>query len=77
MSDDGTKAYILGAGQDRIYHFDLSTAWDVSLINGSEDSFLSISSYETTPNAICFSSDGKHIYVGGAVGDGVDQFSRS
>lgn len=77
MSDDGTKAYIVGAGKDRIYHFDLSTAWDVSLINGPADSFLSISSYETTPNAICFSPDGKHIYIGGAVGDGVDQFSRS
>lgn len=77
MSDDGMQAYICGFGNDKIYHFNLSTAWDVSSINSAEDSVLDVSSFETGPISMCFSSNGQHMYIGGATGHGVDQFSRS
>lgn len=78
MSDDGMQAYICGYGNDKVYHFNLSTAWDVSSINSSADSVLDVSSFETSPISICFSSNGQHMYIGGGSDpEGVDQFSRS
>ena len=76
MSDDGLKAYILGDYRNRITSFDLSTAWDITEIDGPSDSLLNIGSQETTPLSWCFSSDGRYIYVGGAAGNGVDQYDR-
>ena len=76
MSDDGLKAYILGHFRNRIYSFDLTTAWDITEIDGPSDSLLNIGSQETGPLSWCFSSDGRYIYVGGAIGNGVDVWDR-
>lgn len=75
-SNDGTKFYYVGATLDQVSMWNVS-AWDVTGITGAPDSTLSISSFETAPYTICFSENGKHMYIGGADGDGVDQFTRN
>lgn len=77
FNDDGTKVYVVGAGGAKVYQWNLSTAYDVSQINVAPDDELSISSVETAPHGICFSSDGKYMYIGGVTDDGVDQFTRT
>jgi DNA-binding beta-propeller fold protein YncE len=63
---DGTRVWILGDFNDRIYQYDLSTAWDTTtltynsvsapLVGGAANSQL-------TPEAITWSSDGLSIIV--------------
>jgi len=78
FSPDGLKVYFAGTSGDKIYMYNLGTAWDItsSSLSGTPDDTLSVSSQETNPLVITFSSDGKHLYVGGSQGDGVDQYSR-
>ena len=76
LSDDGLKVYVVGTYRDTIYSFDLSTAWDITEIQGGADSSLYIGNKETVPLSMCFSSDGRYIYIGGGTGNGVDQYDR-
>lgn len=75
-SNDGTKVYIAGAGKDQIQMWN-TDPWDVTDISGSPDDVLGIGTQETDMTGLCFSADGKHLYVTGNAGDGVDQFVRS
>ena len=77
LSPDGLKVYITGYDLDRVFMYNLSTAWDISGISGAPDDFLYIGGEETTPLTITFNSTGKHMYIGGTQGDGVDQYSRT
>ena len=64
FNDDGTKMYMLGATNDAVFEYDLSTAWDVSSASYNSVSF-SVSSQETAPTAFRFKSDGSKMYVVG------------
>lgn len=66
FNDDGTKMYMLGATNDAVFEYDLSTAWDVSSASYNSVSF-SVSSQETSPTAFRFKSDGSKMYVVGAL----------
>ena len=77
MSDDGLIAYVVGSSRDYIYSWDLDEAWDISgNLNRNADSFRFIRSQETSARCMCFSPDGRYIYIGGASGDGVDVWDR-
>jgi len=59
---DGTKMYICGNGNDRVYQYSLSTAWDVSA--ASYDSvFFSLTSQGTSPSSLFFKPDGTSFYT--------------
>ena len=59
---DGTKMYICGNGNDRVYQYSLSTAWDVSA--ASYDSvFFSLTSQGTAPSSLFFKPDGTSFYT--------------
>jgi DNA-binding beta-propeller fold protein YncE len=77
FKSDGTKMYIVGYSTDAVYQYSLSTAWDVS--TASYDSVsLSISSQNTYPTDLTFSSDGTKLYVIGIGGaDEVNQYNLS
>lgn len=77
FNDDGTKVYVVGQGGARVMQWNLTTPYDVTQITGSPDDELSTSSVEAEPHGICFSSDGKYMYIGGVGDDGVDQFTRN
>ena len=77
FNDDGTKVYVVGNSGAKVMQWNLTTAYDVTQITGSPDDELSTSSVETSPFSICFSSDGKYMYIGGVTDDGVDQYTRT
>jgi len=74
---DGTKMYIAGNGNDRLYQYSLSTAFDLS--TASYDSVIfDVSSQEGSPSGIIFNSDGTKFYVSGwANGGNIYQYSLS
>ena len=72
---DGTKMYLISA-QQNIYQYSLSTAWDVSTATYDSISF-SVSSQETAPESVRFSSDGTKMFVVGQIADTVFQYSLS
>ena len=74
ISDDGTKIYIVGTGNDTIYQYNLSTAWDISSGTYSNISF-DISSQATAPRGLALKSDGTKIYVANASTDRIYQYS--
>ena len=65
FSTDGTYMYITGFTQKNIDEYHLGVAWDVSttLFNQSFD----ISSKQSDPSGVFFSTDGTHMYVTGSV----------
>ena len=76
FKSDGTKMYIVGTGNDTVYQYSLSTAWDVSTASYDSTS-VSVSSQDTTPSALNFSPDGTKMYVVGDTNNTVFQYTLS
>jgi 6-phosphogluconolactonase (cycloisomerase 2 family) len=76
FSDDGSKMYILGSTNDRIFQYTLSTPWDVSTATYASK-FLSVAAQENSPLAMVFSVDGKKVLVVGSTNDTVYQYTLS
>ena len=73
---DGTKMYISGIVNDRIYQYTLSTPWDIS--TASYDSVIfSVAAQDTSPAAVFFKSDGTKMYITGQTNDTIYQYSLS
>jgi hypothetical protein len=72
---DGTKMYMIGSTNDRVYEYNLSTAWNISTASFLQ--FFSVAAQETTPTAIVFSGDGTKMYVLGATGADITRYSLS
>jgi DNA-binding beta-propeller fold protein YncE len=62
FSNDGTKMYMIGYSSDRIYQYNLSTAFDLGTASYSNINY-SVSSQATTPYGLEFNSDGTKMYV--------------
>ena len=76
FSSDGTKMYVAGSNNDRIFQYTLSTAWDVSSAtydNTSKD----VSNEDSQPREISFNSDGTRMYIAGNSNDTVYQYALS
>ena len=72
---DGTKMYITGNTNDKVYEYNLSTAWDVSTASYSQD--LYVGAEEIYPQAVVFKGDGTEMYVLGTREDTIFQYSLS
>lgn len=80
IKPDGTRYYVLGASTDNVYQFNPSTAYTLSSVLTSStdiDSQFSVVNEETSPLSLYISPDGDHMYVGGGIGNGIDQYSLS
>jgi len=77
MSTDGTKAYVLGNNQDKIFQYDLSTAWDISTASYSSKSLSVASESSTTPYGVWFNNNGTKVYMVSSTTDAVFQYSLS
>lgn len=67
FGDSGTKGYVAGATNDRIYQYTISTAWDVS--TGSYASKVYNPTAEVTVvQSLSLSSDGTKMYILNATG---------
>ena len=76
FASDGTTFYIVGYGSDKIYQYNLSTAWDITTATYSSKSF-SIDSTEKNCNTISFASDGTKFYIAGITNASIFQYNLS
>jgi 6-phosphogluconolactonase (cycloisomerase 2 family) len=72
---DGTKMYILGQQNTRIYEYNLGTAWDITTATYSQQ--LSISANVVKPTSMKMTSDGNTLYVLDSIHDSISKFTLS
>jgi DNA-binding beta-propeller fold protein YncE len=79
FKSDGLKMYIPVANGDAVYEYNLSTAWDVSTASwiAPANSYFSVAAQDTAPTGVFFKPDGLKMYVIGATGDDVNEYSLS
>ena len=73
---DGTSMFIIGNGNDNVYQYTLSTAWDASTASYASKSF-SVATQETAVSGSAFKPDGTLLYVCGSGTDSVFQYTLS
>jgi hypothetical protein len=73
---DGTKMYIIGATNDTIFQYALSTPWSVATASYESISF-SVAAQEINPTGLSFRPNGLSMYVVGTAGDSVNQYTLS
>jgi sugar lactone lactonase YvrE len=73
---DGTKMYVVGATNDAVFQYTLSTPWSVATALYDNISF-SIALQEGTATGLYFRPNGLSMYVIGSVGDTVYQYTLS
>jgi 6-phosphogluconolactonase (cycloisomerase 2 family) len=76
FNSDGTKMYILGREQDRVFQYSLGTAFDLSTASYDSVSFSFVSE-EDSPRDFSFNSDGTKMFILGTTGVDVSQYSLS
>jgi sugar lactone lactonase YvrE len=76
FKDDGTKVYVIGVTNDKIYQYSLSTAWDISTASYDSVSF-GTATQENTPTGLFFKPDGSKFYLLGFFAKTVFQYSMS
>ena len=72
---DGLKMYIVGSNGDRVYEYNLSTAWNVSTATFLQS--FSVSAQDATALGIFFKPDGLKMYIIGATNDRVYEYNLS
>ena len=73
FNTDGTKMFVVGqTGQD-VNEYALTTGFDVSTASYSQN--FSIGTEDTQPNGIAFNTDGTKMFIVGATGDNVYEYS--
>jgi len=72
---DGTRMFVLGTNNDRVQEYTLSAPWDIT--TAIYTSNVSILAQETTSSGLAFSPDGSKMYVTGAAGDDVNEYTLS
>jgi len=65
FNNDGTKLYVVGSQNDRVYEYNLSTPYDISTAVYNDN--LSVSSQDVAPTDLAFNNNGTKLYI---VGDG-------
>jgi sugar lactone lactonase YvrE len=76
LSVDGTKMFLCGNNNDKIFQYNLGTAFNISTATYSGISF-STSSLDSAPQGVTFSSDGSDMYIVGWSSDRVYQMDTS
>lgn len=72
---DGTKMYMVGTTNDTVYQYTLSNPWSVA--TASYDSISFSVAAEATPTGLWFKPNGLSMYMVGATGDAVYQYTLS
>ena len=76
FSKDGTKMFILNAGgQDKLYEYTLSTAWEVATASFVQT--LNLSSQDSNPHGMAFNKSGTKLYMAGYAGQRINQYTLS
>ena len=75
FNNDGTKAFVIGQGNDTVYRYSLSTAYDISTMSYDSNSFTYPSGYYGT--GLEFNSDGTEMYLQDHVGNSLRRYTLS
>lgn len=75
FKDDGTKMYVVGDQNNKVYEYALSPAWDITSATSPSQDF-SITQ-DTSPTDIFFGASGTKMYVSGALNDSVYEYDLS
>lgn len=62
---DGTKMYVCGITADKVFEYDLSTAWDVTTASHTVNQDHYFGNEDTFPRAINFNPDGSKMWMAG------------
>lgn len=77
FDESGTRIIVMGSTEDTVYHYTLSTAWDLSTAAYSGNS-LTVSSYRgTTGYGLIFGDSGKSLYFIDTDTDNIRQFNTA
>jgi hypothetical protein len=74
FKNDGSKLYILGVSNDRIYQYSLSNPWEISTASYDSKS-LSVASQQNQPRGLYIKSDGTSLYVIGTTNSKIHQYN--
>jgi hypothetical protein len=74
FKSDGTIMYVVGQSADTVFQYTLGTAWDVSTASYSGISFP-VSAQEASSNQVNLSADGLTMWILGATGDDINQYT--
>jgi len=74
FKSDGLAMYVVGATNDAVFQYNLSTAWDVSTASYASIS-VSVVVFDTAPGGLCFNTAGTRMYITGSSSDSVFQFN--
>lgn len=72
FTEDGLKMYFIGSSNDKIYEYDLGTAWNISTGVFNQD--LSVTSDESVPLGLYFKPTGLKMYICGINGDEINEY---
>ena len=72
---DGLVVYMLGLGNDAVYQYNLSTAWNISTASYLQT--FSVVNEDTLPVSLFFKPDGTKLYVLGGQGADVNEYTLS
>ena len=76
FSSDGTKMYMLGNTNDRVFQYNLSTAYDISTTS-YVGVFFNMSGQDNNALGLAFNNDGTKMYMAGNANDSIFQYSLS
>ncbi|MEQ8472807.1 MAG: T9SS type A sorting domain-containing protein [Marinoscillum sp.] len=76
FSNDGMKMFIVGVANDNVNQYNLTNPYDITTSVSFHGS-VSVAAQETNPTGVQFSTDGFKMFVIGATGDDVNQYSLS
>lgn len=73
---DGTKVYVAGNSNDKVFQYTLPTPWVLTGMTYDNVSF-SVVAQDTALQAVTFKSDGRKMYVSGSTNDTIYQYTLS
>ncbi len=76
FSPNGENMFFVGSANDNVYHYTLSTGWDLSSTITYVGSF-DVSSQDNTPTGLTFGDSGTKMYVVGRGNDSIYQYNLS
>jgi len=77
FKSDGLQMWMVGEQNDRVNHYVLSVAWDVSTASFTASDYFSVTTQEPTPYTISFDPTGVSMFVAGWTNDNVNQYTLS
>ncbi len=76
FSPDGTKMYIIGYTNQKIYQYTLSMPWALNIVSFDSINF-NVGSQDQSPRGICFNPDGTKMFIVGSANSSIYQYSLS